>query len=234
MIKFHDRRSGFIPRLIFWNLGLKPLPQLVIFIIFNLAVSVSTSFGQSTQANLASATDEFLSELKLMQGDKTAFTPETYYAPGGMICVAARGELVVSRPFGYADTSNIESLIDQAAVVAAIIGEEKIADWEQQLSGRARFRHILLFQATVPSEIPGYVLGILRYPFPMYLAALAITELPYAIAVIYLGDSFLEGKVYALIIAGIAVMLLGALLLKVSRKLWRGHGKPHASGQSLN
>ena len=148
--------------------------------------------------------------------------------------MVARGELVVSRPFGYADTSNIESLIDQAAVVAAIIGEEKIADWEQQLSGRARFRHILLFQATVPSEIPGYLLGILRYPFPMYLAALAITELPYAIAVIYPGDSFIEGKVYALIIAGIAVMLLGALLLKVSRKLWRGHGKPPASGQSLN
>jgi len=250
-----------------------------------------------------------------MQGDKNASTPDTYYASGGMICVVTDGELVVSRPFGDADTSDIESLINQAAdqfdpslgnpvkmdslfrlgstskmfvglalaickedglvsyddaaskyidtledtaagettlrqlfthsggllplhrpglrerddettnatmeeivfcigryfgasVAAAIIGEEKIADWEWQFSGRARFRHTLLFQATVPSEIPGYVLGIIRYPFPMYLAALAITELPYAIAVIYLEDSFLEGKVYALIIAGIAVILL--------------------------
>lgn len=50
-----------------------------------------------------------------MQGDKNASTPDTYYASGGMICVVTDGELVVSRPFGDVDTSDIESLINQGA-----------------------------------------------------------------------------------------------------------------------
>lgn len=108
-------RSGLTPRSNHTNRGIKPLLQLVIFIILTLAVSVSITFGQTTQEKLASATEKFLSELKLMQGDQTAFTPDTYYGPGGIIAVVANGELALTRPFGYADTSDIESLINQPA-----------------------------------------------------------------------------------------------------------------------
>ncbi len=76
------------------------------------------------------------------------------------------------------------------SAVSKIIGEEKIAGWQNTLSERTRFVHILFFQAVVPSEIPGYLLGILRYPFLLYLAALGITEIPYALATVYLGESF--------------------------------------------
>ncbi|MGB5492640.1 MAG: hypothetical protein WBM76_17570, partial [Woeseiaceae bacterium] len=41
-------------------------------------------------------------------------------------------------------------------VAVALIGEEKIAGWQSQLGERSRFVHVLLFQAVVPSEIPGY------------------------------------------------------------------------------
>jgi uncharacterized membrane protein YdjX (TVP38/TMEM64 family) len=71
----------------------------------------------------------------------------------------------------------------------------------------------------VPSEIPGYVLGILRYRFLLYLTALAITELPYAVAVVYLGESFLEGEAIVFVILGVAVILLGAFLLQILRRL---------------
>jgi uncharacterized membrane protein YdjX (TVP38/TMEM64 family) len=87
------------------------------------------------------------------------------------------------------------------------------------LGTRARFAHILLFQAAVPSEIPGYVLGILRYSFPLYLAALAITELPYAIATVYLGESFLEGEGTVFILLGFAVIVLGMFLFQGLRKM---------------
>ncbi len=76
------------------------------------------------------------------------------------------------------------------SVVGMIIDEQKIAGWERELGERSRFMHILMFQAAVPSEIPGYVLGILHYRFPLYLAALALTEIPYAIATVYLGRVF--------------------------------------------
>ena len=94
-------------------------------------------------------------------------------------------------------------------VAAILIGEEKLAGWQSQLTQRSRFIHILLFQAALPSEIPGYVLGILRYRFSLYLTALAITELPYVIGVIYLGESFLSGEGTIIIVLGIAVVVLG-------------------------
>ncbi|MCP5092926.1 MAG: TVP38/TMEM64 family protein [Gammaproteobacteria bacterium] len=103
-------------------------------------------------------------------------------------------------------------------VAAMLISEEKIAGWQSQVGERARFTHILLFQAVVPSEIPGYVLGILRYRFSFYLAALAITELPYVIGVVYLGDSFLKGEGTLIILLGVATVLLGAMWLRLRRQ----------------
>jgi uncharacterized membrane protein YdjX (TVP38/TMEM64 family) len=104
------------------------------------------------------------------------------------------------------------------SVVGMIIDEQKIAGWERELGARSRFIHILMFQAAVPSEIPGYVLGILRYRFLLYLAALAITELPYAIATVYLGESFLQGESTVFILLGFAVIVLGIFLIRGIRK----------------
>ncbi len=100
-------------------------------------------------------------------------------------------------------------------VAAMIIGEEKIAGWQSQLSQRTRFIHVLLFQAAVPSEIPGYVLGILRYRFSFYVVALALTELPYVIGVVFLGEFFLQGQATVFIILGFIVIALGAFLLRI-------------------
>lgn len=108
------------------------------------------------------------------------------------------------------------------SVVGMIIDEEKIAGWERELGTRARFTHILAFQAVVPSEIPGYVLGILRYRFSWYLLALAVTELPYAAATVYLGESFLEGDSLVFVLVGVAVITLGITLFRlISRERGR-------------
>lgn len=106
-------------------------------------------------------------------------------------------------------------------IAALLIGEEKIAGWERQVSDRTRFIHILGFQAVVPSEIPGYVLGILHYRFLFYLTALAITELPYAVAVVYLGESFLKREAGIFWLIGIAVILLGVFVVQIFRRLQR-------------
>jgi uncharacterized membrane protein YdjX (TVP38/TMEM64 family) len=100
-----------------------------------------------------------------------------------------------------------------------LVGEEKLASWQRQLQGRTKFIHILLFQAAVPSEIPGYVLGILRYKFPLYLVALAITEMPYAIAAVYLGESFLEGRSMVFVLVGAGAIVLSAVGFKTFRRL---------------
>lgn len=105
------------------------------------------------------------------------------------------------------------------AVAGRIVDEKKIEGWERELGARARFVHILLFQAAVPSEIPGYVLGILRYSFPLYLVALAVTELPYAVATVYLGESFLEGEGAVFILLGFSVIALSMFLFQWIRRI---------------
>jgi uncharacterized membrane protein YdjX (TVP38/TMEM64 family) len=102
-------------------------------------------------------------------------------------------------------------------VAGLLVDEEKLAAWERKLGTRARFIHILIFQAVVPSEIPGYVLGTLRYRFTLYIAALAITEMPYALAAVYLGESFLAGRSVVFILLGIAVVVLGILVLRLMK-----------------
>jgi uncharacterized membrane protein YdjX (TVP38/TMEM64 family) len=112
------------------------------------------------------------------------------------------------------------------SVASIIIGEEKIANWEGRVGERTKFIHILLFQAVVPSEIPGYVLGILRYRFLFYLTALGITEIPYAIATVYLGESFLQGESTVFILVGVGIIVLAAFLLQIHRRLVKsGKGK---------
>lgn len=106
-------------------------------------------------------------------------------------------------------------------VATALIGEETIAGWQSQLSQRSRFIHVLLFQAVVPSEIPGYVLGILRYRFSLYLLALAITELPYVFGVIFIGERFLQGESLLILVLGVTVVVIGVLLLQFRGKLKR-------------
>jgi uncharacterized membrane protein YdjX (TVP38/TMEM64 family) len=109
--------------------------------------------------------------------------------------------------------------------VGMLISEEKLAGWERELSERSRFIHILLFQAAVPSEIPGYVLGILRYRFVLFLTALAITELPYAIAAVYLGESFLKGESTLFILLGVVVILSGVFLFHIFKKMGHRSGE---------
>jgi uncharacterized membrane protein YdjX (TVP38/TMEM64 family) len=105
------------------------------------------------------------------------------------------------------------------SAVSTIIGADKVASWEGQINERAKFRHVLMFQAIVPSEIPGYVLGILRYRFLLYAAALALTELPYAVATVYLGESFLNAESTVFIMLGVGTILLGTLLIRIYRSM---------------
>jgi len=88
-------------------------------------------------------------------------------------------------------------------VVAALSSGEKLARWEERISQRASFAVVLLFQLAVPSEIPGYVLGLVRYPLPRYLAALMLAELPFAIGTVYFGSGFLERRTTVMVLLGL-------------------------------
>lgn len=94
------------------------------------------------------------------------------------------------------------------SVVPKLLGELRLAGYRALFSRHTTYLHIVLFQAAVPSEIPGYVLGVLRYPFHRYLSALALTELPYALVTVYMGETFLARRSVLLLALGVGAMLL--------------------------
>ena len=104
-------------------------------------------------------------------------------------------------------------------VAAKLVGERRIANFEAQVGQRAKFIHVLLFQAALPSEVPGYVLGTARYSVWGYLTALALVELPYAIGTVYLGASFIERQAGRFVIVGVGAVLVSAGLYGLYRRI---------------
>ena len=100
-------------------------------------------------------------------------------------------------------------------VVLRLARPGRIRYYERRISHRLRFPLVLLFQVALPSEIPGYVLGLIRYPALLYFAALGIAELPYAVGSVILGDQFLRGHYVPMAILALAA--LGALAFAGSR-----------------
>ncbi len=96
-------------------------------------------------------------------------------------------------------------------VVTWFVHEERLRRYERRVSASAPFTAILLFQMALPSEVPGYVVGVLRYSFPVYLAALAIAELPFAAGAVYLGDSFIRGDYRGIIVVGMLLIALSGV-----------------------
>lgn len=92
-----------------------------------------------------------------------------------------------------------------------LIQEDQVRRCERQLKASAPFAVILLFQLALPSEVPGYVVGVLRSRFLTYLAALALAELPFAAGAVFLGDSFIHGSYRGLLAGGLLLIAMSAV-----------------------
>jgi uncharacterized membrane protein YdjX (TVP38/TMEM64 family) len=99
------------------------------------------------------------------------------------------------------------------AVVQVLVPRRLFERYESLVPRRAAFGSVLLLQLALPSEVPGYLLGLTRYAFWRYVATLALAELPYAVATVYLGAGFIERRIYLLIGVGIAVAVLAGVAL---------------------
>lgn len=95
---------------------------------------------------------------------------------------------------------------------------KSIAQYQEKIREKASFGFILLFQLALPSEIPGLVLGLARFPIQRYLMALAIAELPYAIGTTLLGASFVSRRFGLLFSLGAVAALTAILISRVFRR----------------
>jgi uncharacterized membrane protein YdjX (TVP38/TMEM64 family) len=99
-----------------------------------------------------------------------------------------------------------------------LISAPVVARYEDRISHRMPFSVLLLVQFALPSEIPGYLLGIVHYPFTRYFGALALVELTYAVATVYLGVGVVERRLTPAIAAGAALALLTAWAVYALRR----------------
>ena len=114
-------------------------------------------------------------------------------------------------------------------VVRSLISAAALARYEDRISNRAPFGLVLLFQLALPSEVPGYVLGLARYRLLKFVAALGIAELPFAVGTVYLGESFLERRIFVFIGLGALGAVFGVWALRtLQRRL--AQGEPGSRG----
>lgn len=106
--------------------------------------------------------------------------------------------------------------------VRRLVGTARARYFEEQLTARAPFLVVFLFQIALQSEIPAYVMGMVRYPPLRYLLALGAAELPFAVGAVLLGSGFLNRQYWMMVgvgIVGIAIVSLavGALYRRLSK-----------------
>lgn len=94
--------------------------------------------------------------------------------------------------------------------LVARVARGGLARYERVITRDAPFGLVALFQLAAPSEVPGYLLGLVRYSFPRFLAVVAAGELPYAIGTVILGDSFLERRLLPFVLLGALAVALSA------------------------
>ncbi len=84
-----------------------------------------------------------------------------------------------------------------------------------RLPDRLDWPMVLLMQLALPSEVPGYLCGMMKVRFAVYASALALAELPYAAGAVLAGDSIVHGRATWLLALGAAAALAMALAYRL-------------------
>lgn len=99
-----------------------------------------------------------------------------------------------------------------------LVSREELAKYEKTVSKRMPLWAAFILCLAVPSEIPGYLLGALHYPFWKFVVAIGAAEGLYGIGIVIAGDSLTEAKPGLLIGIAAALLAVAAMAGYVLRK----------------
>lgn len=103
---------------------------------------------------------------------------------------------------------------------------QSIKYYQSRISGKTEFGLVMLFRFAIPSEIGGYVLGIIRYHFAKYIAVTLSYEIFSAVTLVYLSDAFISNNpFYFIVMLGLILGVMGASLYALRKKI-KNHA-PH-------
>ena len=78
------------------------------------------------------------------------------------------------------------------SIVAHLVAEQDLRGYEARMMRNTGFVAAFLLQLAFPSDVVGYVFGLVHFPLRVYVAALLCAELPYAVGTVFLGAAFLQ------------------------------------------
>lgn len=99
-------------------------------------------------------------------------------------------------------------------IVERLVRPATLARYEAWARSGPTLAPILLLQLAIPSDVAGYVFGLVRCRFLVFLAALAVAEIPYAVASVYLGESFLQRELWPVLAIGLALAAVGTWAIR--------------------
>ena len=94
--------------------------------------------------------------------------------------------------------------------VELLVRSETLERYEGWTKSGKSLVPMLIVQLAIPSDLASYLFGLVRCRFGIFAAALALAEVPYALGAVYLGASFLAGRILPLAVLGIAGVLISA------------------------
>lgn len=100
--------------------------------------------------------------------------------------------------------------------------ERLVGFYADKVPPEAHFPVVLLLQFALPSEVPGYLCGLLGVRFPVYLAALAIAELPYAVGTVLAGEGVIRREGWWLAALGLLALAFSLYAAWLLRRRLRG------------
>ena len=110
-----------------------------------------------------------------------------------------------------------------------LLGGARLSFYRQRVSRRASLGTILLFQLAAPAEITGYVLGAIRYPFPVFVVTRAAGELPFAIGAVFLGEGLLQRKYWLIAAIGMVAVVFATWSLRRLHRILRAEDAMRAA-----
>ncbi len=77
-------------------------------------------------------------------------------------------------------------------ILKYFISSRKLDYYQNLFSEHSSFLLVFLLRFILPSEIPGYALGLLRFNFQKYLLITMLAEIPYAFLIVYAIEAILN------------------------------------------
>lgn len=143
-----------------------------------------------------------------------ALVPVAVYAWG-------QGETLLLLTGGWFIGANLAYLIGRRLGRRAtlfFVPAETLDHYAQLLSVRMSVAEVALLKLALPSEMPSFALGIMRYPLARFWPVLLASELPFALWAVYLSAALIENRFAAFVfvlLAGLAVAaVIGRRLLR--------------------